>query len=340
MLSLSSDPMSDKYFVDAPAPADTQRHAVILESAELLAQGVRKLALLSADGRALPAFAPGAHVDLYLPNGIARSYSLINDCAGTHAERYELAVGLDANSRGGSSFVHAALQPGAALQVGAPRNHFPLVDSPDPVFFVAGGIGVTPIRAMIRELQRRDTAWQLVYAARSRACAAFVDEFSAFGGAVRFHFDDEQGRPLDVAAALAQAPANAHVYCCGPGGLMERVKACSADRAPERVHFEWFNAPAAEAGAAAAHGFTIRLARRNLEIAVPAERSILDVLEDHDVIVPSVCKEGVCGTCECRILSGEADHRDLVLTDAERAANEILMVCVSRAKGNTLVLDL
>lgn len=320
-------------------PAETPRHDVILESVEVLAQGVRKLSLVARQGQRLPAFAPGAHVDLYLPNGVVRSYSLINDGADESVQRYELAIGLDVNSRGGSAFVHTTLQAGAALQVGAPRNHFPLVDTPDPVFLIAGGIGVTPIRAMVRALQTRGGRWQLVYAARSRACAAFVDEFSDLGHSVRFHFDDEQGGPLDVAATLAQSPANAHVYCCGPTGLMERVKALCASRDPSRVHFEWFHAPATAAGATA-QSFTLKLARRQLEITVPAERSILDVLEEHDVIVPSVCKEGVCGTCECRILSGEADHRDLVLSDAERAANEILMVCVSRAKGDTLVLDL
>jgi len=332
--------MSDNNQKDAIASAETGRHEVVLASVETLAQGVRKLTLVHAQGRPLPEFTPGAHVDLHLPHGIVRSYSLINDRDGASAGRYELAIGLDANSRGGSRFVHDTLQAGAALQVSSPRNHFALVESSDPVLFIAGGIGVTPIRAMARELQRRGVGWQLVYAARSRACAAFVDEFTASGDAVRFHFDDEHGGPLDVAAALAGAPGNAHIYCCGPAGLMERVKALCSDRQPQRVHFEWFNAPAAAACAPPAQGFMLKLARRKLDIVVPAERSILDVLEEHDVIIPSVCKEGVCGTCECRILSGEVEHRDSVLTDAEREANEVLMVCVSRAKGDTLVLDL
>jgi vanillate O-demethylase ferredoxin subunit len=224
--------------------------------------------------------------------------------------------------------------------VSAPRNHFPLADSQVPVLFIAGGIGVTPIRAMVRELQRRGIPWQLVYAARSRASAAFVEEFLACGDAVSLHFDDERGGPLDVAAALAQAPAHAHVYCCGPGGLMERVKSLCSDWDSQRVHFEWFQAPAQPPATTGEHSFTLKLARRGLEITVSAQSSILDVLEAHDVIIPSVCKEGVCGTCECRILSGEADHRDVVLTDDERAANEVLMVCVSRAKGDCLTLDL
>lgn len=332
--------MSDKQVDEGAPDADTRRHTVRVQAIAPIAQGVRQLTLVHPEGQPLPVFAPGAHIDLYLPKGIVRAYSLISDDAAAAAGRYELAIGLEANSRGGSRYVHTELAVDAALEVSAPRNHFPLVASSDPVLFIAGGIGVTPIRAMVRELQRRGAAWQLVYAARSRASAAFVDEFSACGDAVRLHFDDERGGPLDVAAALAQAPAHAHIYCCGPAGLMERVKSLCSDRDPQRVHFEWFQAPAQPEASAQAQGFTVKLARRGLELTVPADSSILDVLEAHDVIIPSVCKEGVCGTCECRILSGEADHRDVVLTEEERAANEVLMVCVSRAKGACLVLDL
>ena len=332
--------MSDKKVDEGAARADTLRHAVRVQAIVPIAQGVRHLTLAHPEGLALPGFAPGAHLDVYLPQGIVRAYSLISDAVDAAAGRYELAIGLDANSRGGSRWVHTELSADALLEVSTPRNHFPLADSEDPVLFIAGGIGVTPIRAMVRELQRRGTPWQLVYAARSRASAAFVDEFEACGDAVRLHFDDERGGPLDVAAALAKAPAHAHIYCCGPAGLMERVMTLCSDRDPQRVHFEWFQAPAQAAGTDGPQAFTLKLARRGLELQVPAQSSILDVLEAHDVIIPSVCKEGVCGTCECRILSGEADHRDVVLTDSERAANEVLMVCVSRAKGDCLVLDL
>ena len=332
--------MSDKQVDEGVAQAHALRHAVRVQAIVPIAQGVRQLTLAHPEGRALPGFDPGAHIDVHLPQGMVRAYSLISDAADAAAGRYELAIGLDANSRGGSRWVHTELSADARLEVSAPRNHFPLVDSEDPVLFIAGGIGVTPIRAMVRELQRRARPWQLVYAARSRTTAAFVDEFEACGDAVRLHFDDERGGPLDVAAALAQAQAHTHIYCCGPAGLMERVKSLCADRDPARVHFEWFQAPVRAASAEGPQAFTLKLAKRGLELQVPAQSSILDVLEAHDVIIPSVCKEGVCGTCECRILSGEADHRDVVLTDSERAANEVLMVCVSRAKGDHLVLDL
>lgn len=332
--------MSDKQVDEGVAQAHALRHAVRVQAIVPIAQGVRQLTLAHPEGRALPGFAPGAHIDVHLPQGMVRAYSLISDAADAAAGRYELAIGLDANSRGGSRWVHTELRADTLLEVSAPRNHFPLADSEDPVLFIAGGIGVTPIRAMARELQQRDRPWQLVYAARSRTTAAFVDEFEACGDAVHFHFDDERGGPLDVAAALAQAPAHTHIYCCGPAGLMERVKTLCADRDPSRVHFEWFQAPAPAASAEGPQAFTLKLAKRGLELQVPAQSSILDVLEANDVIIPSVCKEGVCGTCECRILSGEADHRDVVLTDSERAANEVLMVCVSRAKGDCLVLDL
>lgn len=333
--------MSDKQVEEGEGRAGTPLHTLRVQALEPLAQGVRKLTLAHPEGQPLPGFDPGAHIDVHLSNGIVRAYSLISDAADAANGRYELAIGLDANSRGGSRFVHTELKVDTVIDVSAPRNHFPLADSQVPVLFIAGGIGVTPIRAMVRELQRRGTTpWQLVYAARSRASAAFVEEFLACGDAVSLHFDDERGGPLDVAAALAQAPAHAHVYCCGPGGLMERVKSLCSDRDSQRVHFEWFQAPAQPPATTGEHSFTLKLARRGLEITVSAQSSILDVLEAHDVIIPSVCKEGVCGTCECRILSGEADHRDVVLTDDERAANEVLMVCVSRAKGDCLTLDL
>ena len=332
--------MSDKQVDEGAAQAHALRHTMRVQAIEPIAQGVRQLTLAHPEGRDLPGFDPGAHIDVYLPQGMVRAYSLISDAADAAAGRYELAIGLDANSQGGSRWVHTELRADTLLEVSAPRNHFPLADSQDPVLFIAGGIGVTPIRAMVRELQRRGRPWQLVYAARSRVSAAFVDEFEAFGDAVRLHFDDERGGPLDVAAALAQAPAHTHIYCCGPAGLMERVKTLCSDRDPARVHFEWFQAPVPAASAEGPQAFTLKLAKRGLELQVPAQSSILDVLEAHDVIIPSVCKEGVCGTCECRILAGEADHRDVVLTDSERAANEVLMVCVSRAKGDCLVLDL
>lgn len=319
--------------------ADILRHRVLVTALEPLAQGVRKLTLARADGAALPGFTPGAHVDLHLPNGLVRPYSLINNGSGGAPATYELAIGLDMQSKGGSRYVHSDLKPLDELYVGTPRNHFPLVETKDPIFFIAGGIGITPIWAMVRSLQRRAAAWQMVYAARSRVSAAFVDELSRYPGSVEFHFDDERGCPLDVAAALARAPSNAHVYCCGPTGLMQRVNELCASRGKDRLHFEWFNAPASPL-AEGPRSFVLKLARRDIEIPVPADRSILDVLEEHDVIIPSVCKEGICGTCECRIVSGEAEHRDTVLTDAEREANEVLMVCVSRAKGDTLVLDL
>lgn len=313
---------------------------VILTAIVDAAQGVRLLRLSPLPGETLVAFQAGAHLDLYLPNGLVRSYSLINTVLGNHAEHYELAIGLSASSAGGSRYVHDALELGQTLTVGLPRNHFPLVDSSTPVVFIAGGIGVTPIRAMIYACISRGRPWQLIYAARSRANAVFADELASISENVRFHFDDEQNQKLlDLEALLADIPATSHIYCCGPPTLMTRVRDSCLARPQDHVHFEWFNAPAVDASQIST-AFVIELSRQGKRLDVPANRSILDVLEDNGVIVPSVCKEGVCGTCECDVIEGDVDHRDQVLTQDERAAGKTMMVCVSRARSSTLVLDL
>ena len=315
------------------------RLATRVLSRHLLADGVLGLRLGAAG---LPAFEAGAHVDLHLGNGLVRSYSLTND--GHEPAHYELAVGLAADSRGGSSWVHQHLQPGDTVEISAPRNHFALDDSMRPVLLVAGGIGVTPIHAMAQACERRGRPWRLVYAARSRPAAAFLPELgtlAARGGAdrLRLHLDDEQsGCPHDVAALRPWAGAGTELYCCGPAGLMNAVRDQLAD-AGARLHFEWFSAApgpqAAEAGA-----FEVVIASTGQRVPVAAQCSVLSALEAAGVVVPSVCQEGVCGTCECRVLAGRIDHRCQVLTDDERARQDTMMVCVSRAHSAELLLDL
>lgn len=304
-----------------------------------IARDVLEVTLSAANLQLLPPYTAGAHVEVHLPGGIRRAYSLTRAADPNGTRQYVLAVGLARDSRGGSRAVHEHLRVGDTLRIGGPRNLFELRDDPGPVLLVAGGIGITPLRAMAQERQRQGRAWSMVYAARSRAHAAYADELAAMGGHLRLHFDDEAGgQPLDVQQLLADVAPDTHVYCCGPAALMDRVRTCAAGHPPERLHFESFGAaPASPTGALP---FVVQLARRGIHIEVAAHTSLLDALEAGGVVVPSVCREGVCGTCECAVLEGEVDHRDQILSDAEKATHQVLMACVSRARGERLVLDL
>lgn len=300
-----------------------------------LAEGVLRYDLVSADGRALPPFEAGAHIDVHVPLGPVRQYSLIRTAPGT--EVYAIAVRRDEAGRGGSIALHDSLEKGTIFGIGAPRQNFPLAADAGESVFIAGGIGITPIQAMIFDLHARGAPWVLHYCARSRQHAAFADELAALApDRVHFYFGGEAR--LDVAALLGNVPADAHVYCCGPAGLMGDVAAASADRAPGRVHFEWFSAPAGEYGAK--RPFEVELRSSGRTLTVPADRTLLEVLRDNDIDLPSSCEEGICGTCEVRVLSGQAEHRDAILTDAEREAGETMMACVSRAQSDKLILDL
>ncbi len=313
---------------------------VTVTASDTLAEGVRLLQLTPVNPTPVPRFAPGAHIDLHLPGGLVRQYSLINASqeGGLH---YEVAVGLAAGSRGGSLYLHQQVHLGQRLQVSGPRNNFELQAGTQAVVFIAGGIGITPIRAMIQHCLQIGRPWRLVYAARSPDSAAFVDELRAFPAQVQFHFDAlNNGAVLDVASVLKDVPADSPMYCCGPAPLMSAVKALSQGRAQSLLHFEWFEAAPSGPPTQTEHSFEVRLARAGSTHVVPPERSILDVLEDAGIIVPSVCKEGLCGTCECAVLEGDIEHKDQILSAQERASNQVMMICVSRAKTGHLVLDL
>ena len=302
------------------------------------ARDVLLIELRDPAGAPLPPFTAGAHVELQLGERLSRSYSLCNDPC--ERDRYCLGIGLARDSRGGSRLIHETLRVGQLLKVGLPRNLFPLSASAGERLFIAGGIGITPIMAMIRSSLAEGRPWMLHYCARNRVRTAFYEELAAFGPErVRFHFDDEQqGRLFDAAAALARAPVDAAVYTCGPEPLMKAVAAAGAGRPAESLHFEWFTAAAVDP--AADQGFRVRLARTGIEFDVPAARSLLDVLEEHGCGVPYSCREGTCGTCRTEVLAGECEHRDTVLSAAERAANRSIMVCVSRARSPLIALDL
>lgn len=302
------------------------------------ARDVLLLELRDPAGAALPPFTAGSHVEVHLGERLSRCYSLCNDPAET--DRYCLGVGLARDSRGGSRQVHETLRVGQLIRLSSPRNHFPLAPVPGPRVFIAGGIGITPIMAMIRSSLREARSWTLHYCARNRVRSAFYEDLQALGaGQVHFHFDDErQGRLFDAHAALRQTAADAHIYTCGPEPLMKAVAAAGAGRPSEHLHFEWFTAAAADA--TTDQGFRVRLARARLELDVPAGRSLLDVLEEAGYGVPYSCREGTCGTCRTEVLSGECEHRDTVLSATERASNREMLVCVSRARSALIELDL
>jgi ferredoxin-NADP reductase len=284
----------------------------------------------------LPAFSAGAHIDLTLPNGLIRSYSLTNPQPERH--RYVIAVQKDRASRGGSKWVHENFRPGDILTVNGPRNNFALNEAAESSLFIAGGIGITPIMSMIERLTSLKRDWELIYCARKRADAAFTEKLGSFGSRVRFNFDEEPGgKMLDVAAAVRAAPANAHLYCCGPLPMLDAFEAATARLPRELVHVEYFSAkePPAVAG-----GFKVVLAKSGREFVVAPGKTILDTLLDAGLDIPYSCMEGVCGTCETKVLEGTPDHRDLILTEEEQAAGKVMMICCSGSKSEKLVLDL
>ncbi|MDT0435163.1 MULTISPECIES: PDR/VanB family oxidoreductase [Streptomyces] len=283
--------------------------------------------LLRLEGRELPRWEPGAHLDVVLPSGAVRQYSLCGDPADTGA--YTIAVRLVDGGRGGSRELHEQVLEGAELEVRGPRNRFPLVAAPGYVF-VAGGIGVTPILPMLRSLPE-GTPWRLLYGGRSRASMPFLDEVERLGGSGRVTVaaEDESGLP-DLDALLADLPAGTAVYCCGPEGLMAAV----AERAPG-VRLERF-APGAAAGGDGA--FEVELRRSGRTLTVEAGQSVLAAVRAELPDTVYSCAQGFCGTCQQRVLEGEVDHRDELLTDGERG--DSMLICVSRARGDRIVLDM
>jgi len=327
----------------APAVLPTAGPRLRLEVADVRTEAldVVQVELRSPDGGELPAFEPGAHVAIDLPNGLIRHYSLSNDWR--ERDRYVLGVARSPNSRGGSQFVHETLHRGTTLDVAAPRNGFPLDAAAAQYLFLAGGIGITPILAMIRWCQAMGRPWRLAYAVRSAERAAFLGTLDGFGGgSVHLHCDEQESRVFDPHPWLAGAPHGEHVYCCGPAPMMAAVKAAASHRDPASVHFEYFNAPTGGSVAvpADARPFTIELRRSGRSLTVPADKTVLQILEQNGIPVVSSCREGTCRTCETGVCEGAVEHRDFCLTPREQETGRTMLVCVSRAKSERLVLDL
>jgi ferredoxin-NADP reductase len=301
---------------------------LLVDRKEKLADGVVRLTLRAPGSEPLPPWEPGAHIDVVLP-GSVRQYSLCGDPGDRSA--YQVAVLREPDGRGGSAYVHDSLLAGDLLRVDGPRNHFALVDA-ERYLFIAGGIGITPILPMLDQVTAAGRDWQLVYGGRTRGSMAFTEELSRHGGRVLFRPQDEHGL-LDLPTLLAAARPGTAVYCCGPEPLLAAVEALG----PADLHVERFTARLDEGARTA---FEVELAGSGRVLPVPADRSILEVVEEAGVTVLSSCREGTCGTCETGVLGGTPDHRDSVLTADERLENEVMMLCVSRACSPRLVLDL
>ncbi|MEW2357098.1 PDR/VanB family oxidoreductase [Spirillospora sp. NPDC029432] len=298
-----------------------------------VADGVVALTLARPDGGRLPDWTPGAHVDLVLPGGLTRQYSLCGDR--WDARSYRVGVLREPAGRGGSAFVHDELREGDLVGIGGPRNNFRLVPA-ERYLFIAGGIGITPLLPMIVQAELLGIGWRLLYGGRTRASMAFLDELAPYGDKVAVVPQDEHGL-LDLAAWLPD-PAGTKVYCCGPGALLDAVERRCAGWPPGLLRTERFVAAARRSAVDGA--FEVELRRSGRTLTVGPRQSLLQALGEAGVPVLSSCRQGLCGTCETTVLDGVPDHRDSLLDDAERAAGDCMFVCVSRAAGDRLVLDL
>ncbi|MDF3242680.1 PDR/VanB family oxidoreductase [Pseudomonas veronii] len=313
---------------------------VVVVSRNNEAQDICSFELARVDGQALPAFSAGAHIDVCLPDGVVRQYSLCNHPEERH--RYLIGVLNDPASRGGSRCLHEHIQKGARLQISEPRNLFPLAHEARRSLLFAGGIGITPILCMAERLAHVGADFELHYCARASERAAFVQRLkdSSFAERVFLHFDEQPHTAMNTAQVLAAPDANVHLYVCGPGGFMQHVldSARAQGWQEECLHREYFAAAPLDSSLDA--GFSVKLASSGQVFDVPADRSVVQVLESHGIEIAVSCEQGICGTCLTRVLEGIPEHRDLFLTEQEQALNDQFTPCCSRAKTPLLVLDL
>ena len=305
--------------------------------------GILAFELVDPAGLALPPFTAGSHIDVHLPGGMVRQYSLCNDSRDRH--RYMIGVLRVAAGRGGSMAMHETVRAGDMLTISEPRNNFGLSATAERHLLLAGGIGVTPMMAMVEELSVRKARFELIYCSRSADVTAFRDRLAPHSdtGRVRFHHDEgDPTRALDLNALLAEHEPGTHLYCCGPQGLMNAVMAATSHWPSGSVHFEFFSAPAApprkaDVVDAASGSFKVRLASSGQTYLVPPTQSIVEVLRANGVECNTSCEAGICGTCRTRYLDGEPEHNDFVLSDEEHA--EFVLICCARSRSALLVLD-
>ncbi len=325
------------------AGMDTPLITVQVSQKRVVAQDIVCLDLRALDGQDLPPFSPGAHVDVHVPGGLIRQYSLLSDS--TVCTDYQIAVLREVQSRGGSQAIHDLVQAGDLLQISAPRNHFGLVPAARTLLF-AGGIGITPLLCMARQLHATKVPFQLHYSSRSQVRAAFLDQLQQFpADAVALYFDDDSAKTLDIRGVLSAQPlADTHVFVCGPAGYIDYVcgQVRQAGLPDAQVHVERFALGEADRPVITDQdvAFEVQLASTGEIFQIPADESITSALDRQGVFIPVSCEEGICGTCLTGITEGVPDHRDTYLTDEEHAANDQFTPCCSRARTPRLILDL
>jgi ferredoxin-NADP reductase len=304
-----------------------------------IARDTKLYTFARAEGGSLPPYTPGAHIDLHLPNGLVRQFSLA--APDSDPDTYVVGIKRDAASRGGSRYIIDEMRVGDEIKISAPRNTFPLVESTEHVVLIAGGIGITPIWCMAQELAARKRPWKLHYACQSRQDMAFLEALQKLDPQfVELHFDDEAGgKFLDLASAIAAAPQNAHFYCCGPNPMLKAFEAAAASRPRANIHVEYFT-PKDDASGAHMGGFWVELARSGEEYFIPEGEKVLEVLFNAGVDVDYSCELGICGACETRVISGIPEHHDSVLSEEEQATNTKVMICCCGCKTERLVLDM
>jgi ferredoxin-NADP reductase len=324
------------------AVSDNSATSVRVIAIRYEAAGISSFVLRRVDGLPFPAVDPGAHIEIRLPIGSTRSFSLSNGRA--DQGDYRLTVARDARSTGGSAFMHDNIKVGDVFAISGPRNNFVLVSDAAQSIFIAGGIGITPFVPMLVALNESGRAWKLIYFVKTRDRAALLTEIEALAAAGRgevacIFTGERDGRTFDIDGILGSAPPQAHVYCCGPIGMLNsfRINAERHRVAPERVHFEYFSS---EVEASTEGGFTVVLQRSGKEVIVHPGQTILEAIEAIGIDVPCSCLEGICGSCETKIISGIPDHRDMIYTERERKEAKTMMICCSGAKSARLVLDL
>jgi ferredoxin-NADP reductase len=308
---------------------------LVVTDKRLEAHGLVSLELQRPDGGRLPDWTPGAHIDLILPNGVTRPYSLCGDPRDW--QRYRVGVLRDADSRGGSHYIHDSLEVGHSITFGGPRNNFAVV--PSPYFsFIAGGVGVTPILPMLRMVEQLEADWRLLYLGRSRETMAFLDELADWPDRVEVHAADELGR-ANIALWLGGAPEGSKLYVCGPTRLLDSVEELTTDWRRGWVRVERFTAREQSAPSRTTP-FEVELSESGVVVTVKPDETVANAIRDAGVRVLTSCERGVCGTCETTVLVGAPDHRDSLLDERERDANDCIFPCVSRSHSDRLVLEL
>jgi ferredoxin-NADP reductase len=322
---------------ETPRPLGRES-SVRVEVADIALQGDGAIAVLTlapVKGATLPEWAPGAHIDVHMANGLERQYSLSGSVA--PGAPWRIGVLREPQSRGGSEFIHSSVNVGDELTLEGPRNNFGLVDAP-AYQFIAGGIGVTPLLPMIREVMQKGKPWRLMYGGRAISSMAFLDELEEYGDAVTLWPQDTAGI-IPVKTLVGNLEPGAVVYCCGPEPLLNAVEDAMAHLPSDQLHVERFR-PRQDLLQQKRTAFDIYLDYSEMELHVPADKTIVDVVEAAGLEVMTSCREGTCGTCETAVLSGAPDHRDSYLSPDEKSANDVMMICCSRSKSPRLVLDL